>query len=321
MHTQSILGRFWAWLSGTLPPPSVISRRVAPASSGKIENVPVPIPGESPDYRQILLERIAELDGLIKTDGDQMALDILQRMVERKNLELPRLPDLAMQLLQLDLNGPENSHQIATLIRQDRDMAACVMEAARFGDNPASTLEHAIIRLGLPTVQGIAIGTSTHAVIYRIPGFNAESRKLAARAMVCARTCQRLARSCRQEPGAAFLSGLFHDVGHVLLLRALSTVRARTRGGGVVSADLVKELRHRLHVPLGAWFAEMRGLPDQVCDAIAFHHMPVDGLSGIVWAVQALQENYTVGNTPDRWEEVAPPVAVVRAAMGITNVH
>ena len=60
-------------------------------------------------------------------------------------------------------------------------------------------------------------------------------------------------------------------------------------------------------------FAQARGLPRSVQEAIAFHHEPIDGLSGLVWAVQALQEEPTHDGSD--WEELAPMPSAVRAAL------
>lgn len=303
----------WTWLAGTSTAPlptrgrSEAPRQRERAGGGERSEGVV-------DHQA---EVLARLDGLLAGSGDAqdtLTLEVLRGMVEAGQVELPRLPALALQLQALELDGPEDSHHIAALVQTDRDVTACVMEAAsavRFGGTGVRTLEHAIVRLGLSTVQSIAIGASAHAVIYRIPGYDEESNRLGQQALVCARACHALARGHRQEPGVAFLAGLFHDVGEVLVLRALSLVRARTRGDDV-SLRLQQLLCHHLHVPLGAWFAQARALPPPVRDSIAFHHDPVDPLSGLVWAVQHLQHSPAEDGG---WPVHAPPLEQVRLAL------
>jgi HD-like signal output (HDOD) protein len=316
MNLQRIWQWLWERLSGQAPAPA-ITEKIPEQSGGlpPIASVPVPELDEEQDYQSILLYKLDDLLNLSRSKKDTMTLKILRDMVAKEELELPRMPALAMQLMALDIDGPEDSYQIAMLIKQDRDVTARVMEAANsfvFGSQPARTLEHAIVRLGLTTVQQIAVGASTHAVIYRIPGYDTEAAALGILAQDAALTCQQLARVCRQEPGAAFLSGLFHDVGKVLVLRILSQVRARTRGGRA-SVLLVRRLNRQLHVPLGAWFAQARGLPISVQEAISFHHEPIDGLSGLVWAVQTLQEDPDLEGV--EWNDLAPPPEAVRVAL------
>jgi len=308
--------RLLVWLRIRKPalPPPLAKKATRPAP---VVSVPVPDldADEDEDYQMMLLMRLDVLQGMSRTRHDSQLITALSELVASDKLEIPRMPTLALQLMALDPDGPESSYQIADLIRQDRDVTACVMDAAnaaRFGA-PAKTLELAVVRLGLSTVKMIAMGASAHKVIYKIPGYNEEAQELAETALACARTCQALARRNRQEPGAAFLAGLFHDVGKVLILRALSQLRTKTRGTGRASELLIRRLNQQLHVPLGAWFSQVRGLPPAVREAIMFHHEPIDGLSGLVWAVQALQAEPHISD--EDWEELAPARETVQASL------
>ena len=304
--------------------PLMMLRFWAARQQGRAPDVPAPArprqagpaaPTMFVDYRPLLRDRLEHLLGLSRTEADTLTIQLMLRTVEEERLELPRLPALALQLMSLDPDGPANGEQIAALIAQDRDVTACVMETAnRRGAAvvPVRSVQQAIVRLGFSMVQLIAAGASAHKVIYKIPGYNDEARVLADRALVCARVSHRLARPLRVDPGDAFLSGLFHDVGQVLVLRALSQVRAKTQGARA-SRLLIRRLNQQLHVPLGAWFAETRGLSEEVRDAITYHHEPCDALSGLVWGIQALQ----AGPRPhgDDWLACAPPMAEVQAAL------
>ena len=307
--------RVWTWLKGASPQHKIAVQSTQKGDSRVALSGRAPDPFTETDYQELLIDRMDRLLAMQPSRKDLLTLELLRHTIETDQLELPRMPWLAQQLMTLEIDGPEDSYQIAELLKQDRDITACVMEAAngaRFGVQPARSLELAIVRLGLQTVQQIAIGVSAHKVIYKISGYNEEANSLAQTALECGQTCQRLARANHLEPGVAFLSGLFHDVGKVLLLRALSQVQEQL---GTTQADpmLIHRLNQRMHVVLGAWFAQARGLPIEVCEAIMFHHAPIDGLSGMVWAVQALQRD--PAHSGASWEELAPSIASVREVL------
>lgn len=312
MGFSMLFTHIWTWLKGTSAQHEVVQQSTPLRDSRVALSGRAPDPFTETDYQDLLLDRVDRLLAMQPSQKDLRTLELLRHMIETDQLELPRMPWLAQQLIALEVDGPEDSYQIAELIKQDRDITACVMEAAngaRFGVQPARSLELAIVRLGLQTVQQIAIGISAHKVIYKIAGYNEEANSLAETAIECGRACQRLARANHLEPGVAFLSGLFHDVGKVLLLRALSQVEEQL---GTTQADpmFIHRLNQRMHVLLGAWFAQARGLPIEVCEAIMFHHAPIDGLSGMVWAVQSVQRDPAHSGTS--WEELAPSITSVR---------
>lgn len=303
------------WLGVGAPPQTT-------ASSGG-DGDDLPADGPSPEVTAPVLDdpmaevlrELRVVSGRLQGDDEEKTIRHLLDVVEAGRLDLPPLPSLATRLMALDLDGPEDSGRLAALLQEDQEVASSVMEAANqsfFGQQPAETLELAVVRLGLSSVQQIAIGASVAPVVYRIPGYVIEAQRLRDDARQAALCCQALSRVSQEPPGTAYLAGLFHDVGRVLILQVLSQARVElgTRRASEVFIDLLD--RH-LHVPLGVLFASEHNMPQAVTQAIAFHHEPRDRLSALVWAIQALQGDEPLSD--DDWSPLAPPIDVARKTL------
>lgn len=296
--------RFILWLRRSLglstssvrratPPIYAQPAATAPKPSPAAESVAAPIEEDALDFRVTLIDRLEHMLTIAELDNDILLLEMLRDAVVANELDLPRIPALASELLRLRVDGPEDGKRIAELVRRDQDVTARVVQVAGsvlYGMIKVRSLEQAVTRLGISMVREIAVGVSAQNVVYRVPGYDQEARALASAAFECATALHHLARKKGQDTGLAYLSGLFHDVGHVLIYRNLSKLRTRTRGGKP-SRLLIDRLIRQLHVPLGAWYAEQRELPKEVARALAHHHGPVDELSGMVWAIQYLMDN------------------------------
>jgi HD-like signal output (HDOD) protein len=70
----------------------------------------------------------------------------------------------------------------------------------------------------------------------------------------------------------AFVAGLLHDVGKLVLLERLAAVRAERRRDLQLPAGLLEAALRTLHEPLGALAMQRWGLGDRAAHAIATHH-------------------------------------------------
>lgn len=331
-HTErtSPVAGFWAWLLGLFglrrPAAPRLMERSAPPRTPAASPVAAPAAKPSSAEPAALPTPVTELDGkldeliaMATMDNDKLLLEMLQQAVRAHEIDLPRLPALTEELLRLGVDGLEDAKRIAELCRRDQDVTACVVHTANsavYGTSRCSSLQQAVNRLGIPLVREIALGVSMQNVVYAVPGYESEARKLADDALRCAMAAHHLAKATHRDAGPAYLSGLFADVGRVLLLRNLSKLRTRTRGGRA-SHLLVKRLDKQLHVGLGRWYAQERNLPPEVCKAIADHHYPTEEWSGIVWALQTLEldDDLRNGGEPGFWPDCAPRIELAREAL------
>jgi nitrogen-specific signal transduction histidine kinase len=122
----------------------------------------------------------------------------------------------------------------------------------------------------------------------------------------------------------AYLAGLMHDVGLLLLLGSQSE-----RYGDIlqlsvdecVLSDMERQIIGTDHAAVGAWLVDHWKLPSFMSDAILFHHKPLDeiadadSLSQIVWSshiISAYNEKLDLTHI-----EHVPELAAVRSMLGI----
>ncbi len=200
---------------------------------------------------------------------------------------LPVIPQLLIQLIDLCHQPEIDLQAVAGLIKKDAAMAAKVLQlcnSAFIGARSAFTnVEQAVIYLGADMVKNLAISVSVQQVFRRI-----ETNGLLNMDRFWYHSYQNgiLARRLSEavafpDPSEAYLSGLLHDIGKLLLWMAFPGKYAPLLLKGIRCHNgrlsfLEQEKLHINHCQAGAWLIEEWGLPPLIADAIRYHHHPID---------------------------------------------
>lgn len=184
---------------------------------------------------------------------------------------------VALALAALFEAGDVAVDAVARLASADPGLAAAVLGAAAEldgGEAPAS-LPRAIERIGDGALLALARDAARSVPPERGP-LAARRRSAWRAAAASAIVARELARARGEDPDAAWLCGLLHDVGRAAGLAAIERLTAGAR----VQAPAARwdALVERWHVSLGLSIAERLRLPRVVADAIALHHGPPDPL-------------------------------------------
>ena len=98
----------------------------------------------------------------------------LVRRIDRGELELPLLPQVAGQVLSMSRDEGSDASAMADLIRQDQALAGHVMRvansAAYMPRVPIVSLQQAIARTGMPVITEIAVATSIRGSLFEVRG-------------------------------------------------------------------------------------------------------------------------------------------------------
>ncbi|HHL32754.1 MAG TPA: HDOD domain-containing protein [Desulfobulbaceae bacterium] len=209
----------------------------------------------------------------------------LNRLKEAGNL--PVIPQLLVQLIDLCHQPEIDLQAVGKLIKKDAALAVKVLQlcnSAFIGARSAfMNVEQAVIYLGADTVKNLAISVSVQQVFRRV-----ETNGLLnmdrfwyhsyQNAILARRIAEAVA---YPNPSEAYLAGLLHDLGKLLLWIAfpgkyvpllLKGIRCHN---GRLSFLEQKKLQIS-HCEAGAWLIEQWGLPSMIADAIRYHHHPVD---------------------------------------------
>jgi HD-like signal output (HDOD) protein len=206
----------------------------------------------------------------------------VEERVGKGQIHLPLLPQVASQVLMLAGSASVDAAQLSGLIHRDPALAGQVLQIANspayMSLMPIVSLQQAVARLGLNAVTEIALVASMQSGTFKVPGYEADLKRLWRHAIASAVFAKEIARIRRSNVEAAFLCGLLHAVGKPALLQVVadvqlaqekSTASVRAVAGSGAIRAAVADLLDALHVGVGLRIAEVWGLPRSVVAAIA----------------------------------------------------
>ncbi|MHC4661181.1 MAG: HDOD domain-containing protein [Planctomycetota bacterium] len=209
------------------------------------------------------------------------------RELMRKKIEeikdLPTLPIVVLRLNEL-LRLPSTSAQdIGELLQQDPVISARTLRlvnSAYYGfPRKIASITRAIVILGFQKVRDLALTVSVMDIFKGRSDalFSPESFWL--HAITSAIACETVARSVRSpEMKDAFMGGLLHDVGRMLLARnfgvefAAAVQHMQKHNVPLVEAE--RAILNFDHGLIGEWLTEKWRFPPKLVKAIRYHHVP-----------------------------------------------
>lgn len=228
-------------------------------------------------------------------------------LVLRELAGLPTLPTVAARLLQLGAQEEPDLREIVRLIESDPTLTARLLSLCRRAANrtrhPITTVEMAVVMLGLDAVRSLVLSVAIFDWTANLPKKSAATGKSGAPgnassgfnrvgfwqhsiAVACA--AELIARELPEpdlHPEELFVCGLVHDIGKLALEVVLPRAYARvidlteTRMGNI--ADFERPILGMDHHAAGAHIAKLWGLPETLRAAVELHGTPYDQLPEI----------------------------------------
>ena len=205
--------------------------------------------------------------------------DIALRAVTDSKAIQRSLPAVAAHVIELCQLTYTDAARIENTVSKDPFISGqllSVANSAMFAPRvPIVGVRDAVVRLGLDNVCDIVMMIVSHSTMYRVKGFEKEVEILRERGLAAALAARAMSRLMRSDPADyAFLAGLMHDIGELVLLERCATL------GGVtpqMMADedegpVIRATIARLHTELGAAVCRIWKLPPSVVDLALFHH-------------------------------------------------
>ncbi len=206
----------------------------------------------------------------------QSIADSIRAVVDAGTIALPPLPNLVNRLMELLRDqGSTSSKRIAALVGTDPAIAATLLRwanSAAFGGlNPVSDLSLAIARLGFRQVTS-AVTALAHSGHFQSddPEKSRLLETLWSHAVTTAMASKHVAGLTGLEPEEAFVAGLLHDTGKLLVLRAVDYVEGHD--GAEITPVVLDELMAVLHTELGHRTLTTWSVPEPICYAALHHH-------------------------------------------------
>ncbi|MBI3871214.1 MAG: HDOD domain-containing protein [Verrucomicrobia bacterium] len=220
---------------------------------------------------------------------DLMGNDVLKRLVAQCSL-LPTVPNLYLELAN-ELKSPVASiRQIELIISRDPAIAAKILQLVNssfFGlPRKIESLGEAVNYVGVQIIKALAL---TVPVFSRFEGVRVKDYSPTAIWEHCWRTGV-LARALAQEEDQprsvcedAFLAGLLHDLGKMILVANLSPLcreaTALSAKKQIPTHVAEREIFGCSHAMVAAYLLGLWGIPESIIEAVGFHNDPLEAPS------------------------------------------
>jgi len=197
---------------------------------------------------------------------------------------LPTLPDVVTEILRLCDDPEANTRQIARLLEKDPVLTTKVLKlvnSSYFGlSKELFSINQALVLIGYDNLRSMVMSASMLQVFNQESKVGSFSRKALWKHSVAVGIGARFLakRAGVGDPEQAFVAGLIHDVGKVIIdwffHPQFVEIIALVDRDKCWIRDAEARVMQVTHEEIGSYLASRWNLPDQLKNAIAHHHQP-----------------------------------------------
>jgi putative nucleotidyltransferase with HDIG domain len=222
------------------------------------------------------------------------------------------------------------TEQVRDLIEEDPALASRILRvansAAFHARVPCASIQDAIVRMGARTVADLASGMAAMTAFADLKGAGKAVREhCVGTAAIVRALAYRM--SDGVDPAVAFLAGLLHDIGKLLILQTRHQSYAELVAATAGTPDELhlqeREFLGYDHAVLGGHVLAKWGLPNPVPKIVAWHHQPARAYQegGSVAALVAVVRIADVIDMLVSSDKLAEGAALKRLATSSDAVH
>lgn len=198
-------------------------------------------------------------------------------------VNLPSLPKVVQEVIQLLNNDDVDIHALARKVERDVVISAKVLRLSNssyFGvTHTIKTVDDAISILGLSKLQTLVIASGVTGSVTNIPGLNLN--KFWRHSLVTASLSRELAKVFKKDTEVAYVSGLLHNIGelllHMVFPQAAANVDSFCHGASVEERQGVEHTTIGLdHCQVGEELAKRWNFPPEITRVLRYYATPLD---------------------------------------------
>jgi HD-like signal output (HDOD) protein/CheY-like chemotaxis protein len=227
---------------------------------------------------------------------------------------LPSLPASYHELCKT-LSDPNcGMDEVASIVNGDPAMSVRVLQlvnSARFGARaPVTSIQQAVQKLGAELLKGLALIGNIMSAMDSNPAQKLKFEQLQLNWISSSRLAKQFVAD-ESKAEAAFTATLIRDIGKVILASRLpgkyAEIEERMKATGQRDFVVEKELLGTTHAEIGAYLLDMWGLPVDIVDSVALHHLPRANVENSADILAAVYVAATVGDTWDMADRPLDP--------------
>jgi putative nucleotidyltransferase with HDIG domain len=190
------------------------------------------------------------------------------------NLAVPMLPALAHRVIELAADPEVTIPRLAAVVSKDQVLASRVLTLANSAysapSRTISSLNEAVVRLGTNAVRNVVITVSFTSRMHDPAIYGRHGRALVDHALGAAYMARLVADSADVDPEEAFLYGLLHDIGKLIIYKLANDHQRKTRQA--IAEDELAAVIAAEHAALGGVALRRWKLPESLDAPVRFHH-------------------------------------------------
>jgi putative nucleotidyltransferase with HDIG domain len=205
--------------------------------------------------------------------------------------DLPPMAPVGSRVIKLLADDQASAAELARLLSSEPTLAAKIV---RIANSPfygmayrIKTIQHALLVIGMRATSSLVLAVTTWGVFrssHLSSSQEANRKRLLRHSVACGVGTRLLAQGRYPNPEEAFLAGLLHDLGKLVLETCVSEGAAPFLEPAVEIEDHLPE-RNAFgfdHQDVGAALLNHWGFPSTIAEAIQSHHQPLDPLTSAV---------------------------------------
>lgn len=201
---------------------------------------------------------------------------------------LPTLPAVAAQLLAVTTDESSSARQVIQLVESDQSLSARILSTVAKANvgSPVKTVERAVVLLGFHAVRSLVLSIQIFETFsqrmehsssrFDRVGFWKHSLAVGCAARMLAELLPSPPGSASPHPEEAFVCGLLHDIGKVVLsacfVKSYDRVLAKVEATRACIADVEREVFGLDHTVAGQRLAAHWKLPAMISECIWLHN-------------------------------------------------
>jgi HD-like signal output (HDOD) protein len=215
----------------------------------------------------------------MKTEKNtRSVLELIRKYAASETVNLPVFPGVALELQRLLADDNTSIDQVSALISKDQALATKVLRLANSalfsGPTQVKTIRDALMRLGLNHIFNLVLCTSQQN-LYKspVPILNKNLQISWKHALCTAIGSKWLVQELgyRELRDEAFLAGLLHDIGKLVLIKVFEVMMAKNYDL-VIPDVLISKIFVLLHTEQGHRLMTEWEIPEVYCNIALDHH-------------------------------------------------
>ena len=218
------------------------------------------------------LDRVSALRGVMQT-RERVLYERVTGWVEKGKFDLPMLPATNVAAMNMAANPGADLGEIVDLIATDPVLSSELLKVANSvvyaTEEPAETLRAAVMRIGTRGLRSLIYSVSIKGAILSNKSLDHYSEEVWRQSYSMGSIARAIAPILHEDPEKAFLLGLLHDLGKVVLLSLLGKGAERD---SEITPSIVGRVFYQYHERVGEMVARKWKLSEELASVAGCHH-------------------------------------------------